>query len=305
MSKAPNDKRSLPFGGSMAINDQSVLDFLHNLNLDVLAILNDSEINYKFCHRYLEWLGSSKINTIKGLENFPEICYTNGTTEAFDHFYAKNKNRRFRCFRGEYVYHSLSWRNNFPGWSFIEDDELDSNDAVVLSWPFSNTGTEHDLARVILEKCCDLNIPVLIDCIYYTVGSSSIDLNYDCITDVVFGLSKTFPVAHARIGIRLTRVDNDDPLLVLKKINYNNRISARIGLELINNYGPDYIFEKYRDKQIAICEFLKVEPSNAVLFGLGGEEWKIYNRGSTVNRLSFHNFLHRPLEDIYNASVIN
>lgn len=306
MTTAPNDKRYLPFGGSTAIRDGEVLDCLRNLSLDVVATLDNSKITDEFCKNYVSWISQSTLNSIKGLNLFSEVCYINGTTDGFNHFYAKNKDSRFRCIRGDYMYHHLSWRNNYPGWKFIDDDAIRPNDAVVISWPFSDTGCEHISTREILEECSRLEVPVLIDCIYYTVSSGiTIDLNYDCITDVVFGLSKTFPVAHARIGIRLTKVDDDDPLLVVKKINYNNRISARIGLELLKNFTPDYIFNKYREHQKAMCSYLEVTASDTVLFGLGDNKWQIYNRGAKTNRLSFHNYLHLPLEEISHVSKTN
>jgi hypothetical protein len=41
-------------------------------------------------------------------------------------------------------------------------------------------------------------------------------------------------------------------------------------------------------KQLDFCNVLSVKPTKTVLFGIGGEEWNQYNRGSTTNRLSFH-----------------
>lgn len=298
MTSAPNSKTMLPFGGSKAIDDDAVVNYLQNINFDIVQTLNDISINDRFCATYIDWLKSSKNNQIAGIENFTEICYINGTTEGFDHFYAKNNRRRFRCFKGEYVYHNLSWRNNFPGWAFIEDDEIKDNDAIVMSWPFSDTGNTHTRTIEVLNQCTELKVPVLIDCIYYSTSEVSINLNYDCITDVVFGLSKTFPVAHARIGIRLTKKDEDDPISVLKKINYNNRLGAKIGLQLIENFSCDYIFNKYRVKQIEICDYLDVDASNCVLFGIGGDPWHRYNRGGSTNRLSLHNYLNFPIDKI-------
>lgn len=299
MTTAPNDKRYLPFGGSTAVRDNEVIDCLRDLTMDVFDILDNPKITDQFCKDYLNWIKQSTLNHITGLDFFHEVCYINGTTDGFNHFYAKNKDCRFRCIRGDYMYHHLSWRNNYPGWKFIDEDNIRFNDAVVISWPFSDTGSEHMSTKEILEECSRLKVPVLIDCIYYTVSSGiNIDLRYDCITDVVFGLSKTFPVAHARIGIRLTKIDDDDPLLVVKKINYNNRIGAKIGSELLRNFTPDYIFNKYRKQQQSICSYLGVTVSDTVLFGLGDSNWQIYNRGANTNRLSLHNYLHLPPEEI-------
>jgi hypothetical protein len=284
------DKRHLIYGHSSAIRDPDVLDFLKTLKVDLTEVLEIPADN--FCLAYINWIKSFKSNNILGLENFPHVAYSNGTTESFDKFYLNNNGKRFRCFKGEYLYHELSWRNNCE-WLYVEDAPLEKNDALVVSAPFADTGNEHSEYRKILKECEEKNINVLVDCAYYTISSKlSVDLNFSCITDVTFSLSKTFPIAHARIGIRLSKQDTDDSLFVYQKSKYNNRLGAYIGHQLINKFSPDYIVNKYTDKQFEICKTLNVQPSHTVLFGLGGDEWKEYYRGTETNRLSFHKFLH-------------
>lgn len=283
----PNDKRSLPFGGSFAITNQT---FPHSTE--------------DFCFKYLEWIKSTRENVVSGLEHFPVLAYCNGTTEAFDKFYMKNSTRRFRCYKGEYMYHQATWRNCWPNWKFIEDAPLDPNDAVVLSLPFSNTGNEHPHTQSLLKFCNDLGIPVLIDCAYFGVCSQVMfNFNYDCITDITFSMSKAFPAAYHRIGMRLTRTDDDDPLLVINKIGYTNRYAAQVGLELLATQTPDTMVEMYREKQEAFCKHLKVEPSKTVLFGIDhNNQYPEYNRGAATNRLSFHKFLNQDDSIFYNEN---
>ena len=305
MNKLPYDKRHLKFGNSSAILDRHVLQSLKQISLDLEHVLYDTSIAEQFTNRYLSWITSTKINSFVGLDKFSHACYSNGTTESFDRFYAKNSDRRFRCFRGEYMYHQLSWRNNYK-WKYIEDESITRGDAVVISLPFSDTGDKHDCMDEILKICTALEIPVLIDCAYFGICESiEFDLSYPCITDVVFSLSKTFPVAHARIGMRLTKVDDDDPLFVVNKSGYVNRLGAAIGLELISKYMPDYIPLTYKTKQLEFCNYLSVVPSNTVLFGIGDKTWNEYNRGNVTNRLSFHKYFHLPIERFYNDCKSN
>jgi hypothetical protein len=186
------------------------------------------------------------------------------------------------------MYHRLAWRSGYK-WKYLEDEALDKNDAVVISLPFADTGNIHNNYHSLMKDCSRLNIPVLVDCAYFgSCREINFDLTYDCITDVTFSLSKTFPVAYARIGMRLTREDNDDTLFVYHKINYNNKIGASLGLKYLERFTPDYITFKYIDKQIDFCKKLDVTPSKTVLFGIGNDQWKEYNRGGSTNRLSFH-----------------
>lgn len=302
------NKKHLPFGHSKAILDEEVLNTLRSASLDIVDIEYDENIREEFLNTYVSWIQSTKINSISGLENFPYKSYSNGTTEAFDKFYLKHKDRRFRCFRGEYLYHRLSWRNYHPNWVFADDECLDENDAVVISLPFSNTGDKHKLHEAMLDICDEKGIPVLVDCCYFGI-CSDINFNFDhpSIQEIVFSLSKTFPVAHTRIGMRLSRTDDDDSLFVVNKNDYINRLGCYIGKILIDNFEPDYIPNKYKEEQKNLCEALSVQPSNSVLFGIDvSDKFLEYKRDSgspdsDVNRLSFHNFFNKPIEEIKNV----
>lgn len=288
------DKKHLPFGHSTAVNDSTVLDVIKTISLENFG---DVDINRTFCKEYLGWIKRHP-NTSKGLDEFKYAVYSHGTSEAFDKFYLKNLNRRFRIFKSEYLYHQLAWRNSGLDWAYIEDCKLDKNDAVIISYPFADTGNKHELIDFILHNCDLLGIPVLIDCAYYTISSGlEFDFTHKCITDITFSLSKMFPVAHARIGMRLTREDDDDTLFVYEKANYQNRLGAILGLELIRNFNPNYIVDKYKETQLEFCKLTKTNPSSTVLFGLGDERWNDYNRGGITNRLSFHNYLDKGVLD--------
>lgn len=287
------DKRKMLYGSSSAISDPMALEHLSNFNLNINSIFEDQNIVENFCKKYYTWISSTKLNQYIGLEDFKFSTYSQATSESFDKFYMKNTKRRFRCFKGEYIYHQIAWRTGWPDWKFIEDEDLDPNDAVVISYPFSDTGNKHKSQDAILKKCTELKIPVLLDLVFSGVSYDLIyDLSYPCITDVVFSLSKIFPLAYARIGMRLTRIDDDDTMFVYSKINYNNKIGAALGLHFIDKFDVDYITNKYHALQIEFCKQLEVQPSHTVSFGLGDDRWKEYNRGTETNRLSFHKFLH-------------
>jgi hypothetical protein len=286
MTDIPNDKRGMDFGSAFAIQDPETVKLLRD-PLDLSCVHSDSIID-EFLYAYDRWIHSTVSNSIIGLDQFKFKCYSNGTTESFDKFYLKNHHRRFRCFKGDYMYHKLAWREKYD-WAYLEDDVLKENDAVVISLPFADTGDKHELYHKLMRECNQLRIPVLVDCAYFgACRGIEFDLAYGCITDVTFSLSKSFPLAYARIGIRYTREDDDDTLFVYHKINYNNKIGAALGLRYLEKFPPDYITSKYIDKQLDFCYTLGVKPSKTVLFGIGGSEWQQYNRGGVTNRLSFH-----------------
>lgn len=286
MTQIPNDKRKMDFGSAFAIMDPDTLKVLRE-PIDATIIHSESIIT-EYLNTYEEWIRSANNNSIIGLDHYKIKAFSNGTTEGFDKFYMKNRTRRFRCFKGEYMYHKLAWRNHFD-WAYLEDAPLHKNDAVIISLPFADTGNKHTGYHDLMRKCDELGVPVLVDCAYFgACRNIEFDFAYRCITDVTFSLSKVFPVAYARIGIRFTKEDDDDTLLVYHKINYNNKVGASIGLKFLEKFSPDYVTNKYLSKQIDFCKRLEVEPSNTVLFGIGGASWDSYNRGGATNRLSFH-----------------
>jgi len=286
MTNIPNDRRGMDFGSAFAIQDPATIKLLRE-PMD-LSCVNNSTIIDEYLYNYDSWIKSTTLNSFVGLEQFKYRCFSNGTTESFDKFYIKHHNRRFRCYKGDYMYHKLAWRNGYS-WGWLDDAPLHKNDAVIISLPFADTGNKHENYHSLMRKCSELEIPVLVDCAYFgACRGIEFDLAYNCITDVTFSLSKTFPVAYARIGIRYTKEDDDDTLFVYHKINYNNKIGAALGIKYLEKFTPDYIPSKYIDKQLEFCYNLGVEPSKTILFGIGGDEWNEYNRGGKTNRLSFH-----------------
>lgn len=287
--------KNLPYGGAQYVPSQEREEFVRHAIRSCADSLWLPKLQDEFVVKYRDWIGATKLNTITGLDKFPVSAVTQGTTEAFDKFYLKNSSRRLRYFKGEYMYHQVAGRQYFnsPG-TFIEDEVLDSNDVVVVSLPFSDTGNEHPQMKAMLAECTRLGIPVLLDCAYFGICSGiAFDLNHDCITDVTFSLSKTFPVPHLRIGMRLTRMDDDDALLVTNKTQYVNRLSVAVGLELMQMWNADTIPNLYADTQKQFCKALGVEPSDCVIFGIDTtKKWQQYNRGGSTNRLCFAKYLH-------------
>jgi hypothetical protein len=286
--------KSLPYGGAQYVvnadREQFVRDAIKEVTDDCLF---DTTVHARFVEEYRQWIKSGTLNVMQGLENFPIAAFSAGTTEAFDKFYLKNRGRRIRYFRGEYMYHQVAGREYFERAEYIEDSNLGSNDVVVVSLPFSDTGDIHPDMKTVLEQCERLDIPVLVDCAYFGICADVLfDFNYSCITDITFSLSKGFPVPHLRIGMRLTRIDDDDALLVINKTQYINRVSAAVGLKVLNKYNADSIYKQYVKTQNLFCAELGVKPSPCVIFGIDVENtYPQYNRGAKSNRLCFAKYL--------------
>jgi hypothetical protein len=288
--------KTLPYGGAQYVVNSDREKFIHD---SVIKAANDhclwnTDLQKTFLDEYYAWIQNTTLNTFKGIEEFKVRAFSQGTTEAFDKFYLKNSHRRLRYFKGEYMYHQVAGRHYFDyGSAFIEDADIAGGDCVVISLPFSDTGNEHPRMHEVLQKCTELDVPVLLDFAYLGICSGiTFDLTYPCITDVTFSLSKTFPVPHLRIGMRLTRYDDDDALLVMNKTGYTNRLSIQVGLDLIRTWTADFIPKQYKEAQERLCQELGVEPSNSIIFGIDRKnQYPEYNRGGQTNRLCFAKIL--------------
>jgi len=287
----PNLK-TLPYGGAQYVVDTSREKFVQDsiINAAHNQCLWNIDLQKTFLDEYYAWIQTTSLNNVVGIEDFKVKAFSQGTTEAFDKFYLKNTQRRLRYFKGEYMYHQVAGRQYFDyGSAFIEDGKLAGGDCVVISLPFSDTGNEHARMKEVLEECTRLNIPVLVDYAYLGICSGiNFDLTNPCITDVTFSLSKTFPVPHLRIGMRLTRQDDDDSLMVMNKTGYTNRLAIQVGLDLIRTWAVDFIPTQYKSAQEYLCTELGVEASNTVIFGIDIQnQYPEYNRGGPTNRLCF------------------
>ena len=267
--------------GSRVDRDPAVEDLLAATikSDDVVRAANSSDQLQRLEQRFAGWLSSHQTNTIAGLENY-EPDYSEGSTQAFDSFYFRHRQRRFRCITGEYFYHIKTWISNGADWSFVtNEDPLNIGDALVLSVPFCDTTSAVGDYVQLMQCCEELNIPVLLDLCYWPISHDlHIDLCYTCIDTVAFSLSKAWPVGTARIGMRYTRPGTFDGQKLHHSIGYNNNLSALLGNIILDNFKPDWIYTSRQSKYKTVCEIFDLQSTNSVNFGIGDSSWDRYNR---------------------------
>lgn len=272
--------------GAKPVVDNNIKSFIESINPSI--DLYNENIQLEFIEKFSNWLASSKLNSIQGLEYFPSRKLVAGTAQAFDHFYWRHKDKRFRFFKGEFMYHSAVLKHGGL-WEYITDEiPVMKGDALIVSVPFSDYGKAHPKLNLVLDTCNKEKIPVLIDFAYYPCTKNlNLNLdNYPSIETITFSISKAFYGAEfLRVGMRLERFDSDDGIDVFNSVEMVNRMSLSIANILIDTYSIDHNWDTYSDIYYKICDKNNLQYTDCIMFGLGGEEYSEYNRGTNVNRV--------------------
>jgi len=223
---------------------------------------------------------------LHGFDQFTHASFCHGSVQAFDHFYLKHHTRRMRFFRGEFMYHQVCLKNAID-WCYIDDEPLHENDAVVISCPFSDLGDVHPDMDALMRKCTQLGIPVLVDMAYIAISKDlSVDLSHACIETVASSISKAFHGAQfLRAGIRWQREDIDDGIDFFNKNHQVPGHSMACAIDFMENHSIDWNWKTYEDIYDQVVKELDLEPTKCILFGLGGEQYQEFNRGSQWNRV--------------------
>lgn len=204
---------------------------------------------------FTNWILSSTHNKILGLQNYNIIAYSCGSLESiisFVHRYAIKKRLRFS--KAEFVASKIAANHCCAKYQFLEDSKIEKNDAVIISLPFSGNGDHYPNYHDLIKNCNEMDVPVLLDISYFGISQGmEINLNNSCITDVVFSLSKPMSV-QLRLGIRFSKIDNDDLVQVNSNGKLFNRLSATIGIELMKKFSHDWLVNKYFPRYKFICE---------------------------------------------------
>lgn len=245
---------------------RAVYDYQFVLRLKEIPISEWMEVSPPFdcIDEYLEridYLIHTSNCSVKGLDQFTQKHLINGTTQSFDESYHRYSSRRLRIFRGEYAYHK---RVN-PSFVFLEDEPLQENDYIIISFPFCSSGDKHHLYDEILDQALKLRVPVEVDCAYFgTCVDINFDLSHPSIKAVSFSLTKGMGLGDIRSGIRYSNYNDQFPISQQNKYKHSVLLAAKIGLHMMERFNFDYIPNTYREHQLSYCNDLNIKPSKCM-----------------------------------------
>ncbi len=271
--------------GARAIFDEEIYQYAKSI---APSIWNDSTDNMTFAdteefkEKYINGINSYKHTKLLGLEHFKNAMITDGVTGAFLDWYIEYGKDNLVVLKGEYPFHE---RN---GVEVVEHfTEIKKGKVLIISLPFSATGGLHSNYFSILEWCGSNDIKVLIDAAYLNIsGMGEIPVLHKSIKSVATSLSKVYNTGMNRIGIKFDIEKSDTPTQQLNDWSYLNHHSINLHNSLMDKFSLSYIYDKYKDLQVDICNKAGALVSETVIFGLSTDDkYKEYNRSGITNRL--------------------
>jgi hypothetical protein len=264
----------------LPIPDLEIAQYHSNLSFD------RSDVQ-AFKDLYVRWITSGQNTTVLGLERFA-TALTDGVTGAFADFTHAYPDKELVVFKGEYPYHRDT------GATVITNiDQLENGQRLILSVPFAASGNKPLQYEEIIERCNELQIPVFLDMAYFGAAKlGSILVDYECVKFVAFSLSKTFATGKCRIGICFYRDITVGPMQLLNQYEYVNHVSINMHYQILENFTPDYLFNKYRERQLNIANDLDIDASDTVfLCTTYDKKYNGFSRAGTINRIGIAEML--------------
>lgn len=263
----------------------------------------DYNVQDEFLDVFPQWIKSSKLNKIDGLDRFPFKYVSLGATQSLDwfHYECARVGWRMRLLRGEYPYnrdvHDFDW-----DWFIDDEHPLERGDAVILSVPFSGSGHIHPKYYEILETCDQLDIPVLVDCAWFgTCYDLEWSLDFNCIKIVTFSTTKALGCGQWRSGICFTKWKYG-PLYVQNDWYHGIHMNTYISLLLMKNFTPDTVPNMYKEAQHEVCKYFGLVPTNTIHIASGAKpDWNYFHRDEGYNRIN----IKQPVFDCYSKKFYN
>lgn len=251
--------------------------YLSNMSWDQMTRLQYQD--YDLAWR--TWLTASSHNDIRGLDAFQHSCFCAGTTPIFGSFVARNHKRRVRVSKDDFMITGVFCKNYDIECVPLEDDDLDHNDCMVMSLPFSANGTQHASADRWLDQAERLEIPVLLDAAYFGISHGvQYPLQRSCVQELAFSLSKNYVGKILRLGIRFSREKIDDSLSAAQLgSDIFDRMGATVAISLLQRFSHNWFVNKYKTKSDEVCRELNLIPTNTLTLALGGSEFDEFKRG--------------------------
>lgn len=210
--------------------------------------------------QHREW-----VKDIIDLSDFKHCYFTYGATDAIHHWQLTEKRSWQKLCYGEYEYPDTvgtpgTVTCDVPGQHMDEatglaalKGKIDPDKPLFISVPSAADGNYFDPGNI--------QAPVILDCTYVS-STNKQKINVPKNTEqVFFSFSKGFGLVGERLGLVYTKEPHAS-LHLLKEFENWNYTGVRTMQLIMKNFAVDEMWNRYRDKQIQICNDLELQPSD-------------------------------------------
>lgn len=225
----------------------------------------DDRIYEEFIDMVEQYVLGSKLNSVKGLDEFAHKDIIIGCTQFIDNIYMRGP---VQTLHDDYRYHQRLGRS-----MQVNADNLISNVPLIIAMPFPQIGAPHNEMDIILQQCLEKNIEVHIDGAWLTCCRNiKFNLNHPAIESVGISLSKGLGLGWNRIGVRWSREDRDDSISIMNRFNMCNKTLVKVGRHYLQNVEADYLWNTYGDSYSKVCRDFNLEETNAIHLALNQKQ---------------------------------
>lgn len=245
-------------GKPRAMYDREIHGFLSTLAKEHFS--DQADLRERFIAAFDLWLNGSRLNALGGISAFPHRDFCVGVTHFLDDLHQMN-GERIVVVQGDYRYH---WRLR-PQIVMRTPESLAPGDVLILAMPFPSLGDVHPRMQEFLDRALQLKVPVHVDSAWYgCTRGIHFDYDHPAIRSIGFSLSKGLGLGANRIGVRYSRERTNGPITILNDHSMWINVLLWYGIKAIEEFGSDYLWNKYGARYDEAVKELKLVPTKAI-----------------------------------------
>ena len=233
--------------GLRAVQTNEMVNWLQDINLDLLQV---NQLEHRFDHGVLPDIGL----------RYQEFTMTplSTTIHTALEFLNMHKDRKPVIFENDFWYFKEIINDEIS-----QPEQISSDNILIISVPFFKDFKHRKDMDVILERCCDLGVPVMLDLIWLPLTHEKIYMqNTDCVEVITHSMTKLLPMSGIKGGVCFWRSP-------AQQRHNTCPLGGNVGFYITQKYFQDFDYYHVRDSLDELhkkwCGLLSLEPTDFVL----------------------------------------
>ncbi len=210
----------------------------------------------EFIEQADEWFMSTKINSLHGIEQFPNKDIIIGCTQFIENLCLRYK-WNIQVLPDDYAYYTVMGKRP------TQVGSLEPNVPLIVSVPNWKYGPRPQWGDI-LNECQNKNIDIHIDCAWLPVARDiELDFDHPNIKSIGMSISKTIGTWN-RIGLRYSKQKTVDAIsLYNARAKYNDALISA-GSYIMKNLDRDYMWNTYSETYSNVCKEYNLEEGHFI-----------------------------------------